>query len=404
MMYEPYSSSGPALPHGAALEWRAELIWLHVGSDAVLTLSFLSIPAALAILAVRRPDLAYRPVMVLFAVFIFLLALTHAASIWTVWTPDYRMAGLLKLATAGVALATAAALWPLLPRALSLPSIAALRRANRALIEEIDRRAEAERALQALADDLEQRVTARTDELERANRALRQFAATASHDLQAPLRHISLFAELARQDAALPEATVAYLDRIGGSAERMRRLVGDLLEYARLVNTPPRLRALDLTSAAQAAIDHWRPDIEACGASVTLERLPAAWADPALIERVFDNLVSNALKYAGPRPTVRIGGREIERGGVRLAEISVEDDGPGVPPGAAEAVFEMLTRIGPKGVEGTGVGLAFCRTIVDSHGGQIRLEAGASGGARVVFLLPAAAEALQALPEAEPAG
>ncbi|XBQ17119.1 MAG: ATP-binding protein [Oceanicaulis sp.] len=379
------------MPHGMCYLWRPDILALHVGSDAIIALSYFSIPVALLIFAKRRPDLSYRPVVLLFTAFILLCGLSHAFSIWTVWTPDYVLEGFVKAATAIASLATAAVLWPMLPRALALPSTESLKSANAALLEEIGRRADAEQALQSLARNLERRVEKRTAELERANAALRQFATTASHDLQAPLRHIGLFAELTRREAADLGPAAAHLDRIESSAARLQTLVGVLLEYARLVNTPSSVEPIDPAACARAAAASHEPEIRAAGASLAIGDIPAAEGDPVLIERVFDNLVSNALRYGGDAATIAIKG---ERRGDMVA-ITVTDDGPGVPAGKAEAIFEMLRRFaaprpGEDQDDGAGVGLAFCRTIIESHGGTIELDTAYTGGARFVFTLPAA--------------
>ncbi len=375
------------MPHGMCYLWRPDLLWLHVGSDAVTALSYFSIPVVMAVFASRRPDLAYRPVVWLFTAFIILCGMTHAFSIWTVWTPHYYAEGLLKAATAIASLATAIALWPMLPRALTLPSREDLKTKNEALELEIARRAEAETELTALTAQLERRVEQRTAELERANAALNQFATTASHDLRAPLRHIGLFAELIERDeAALSDKGRDYLGRITGSADRLQTLVTALLTYAKLVNTPPQTLPTELETVAQAAIEARRTEIEAAGAVVTLKPLPRAQAEAVLIERVFDNLIANALKYHDGRstPEITIEGREDASNAV----ITVTDNGPGVPAEQAERAFDMLTRLETNGADGAGVGLAFCRTIVESHGGTIRLDTGHQGGARFVFTLP----------------
>ncbi|MEQ8406613.1 MAG: ATP-binding protein [Oceanicaulis sp.] len=377
------------MPHGMCYLWRPDVLWLHVGSDAVIALSYFSIPVAMAVFAARRPDLAYRPVVWLFTAFIILCGLTHSVSIWTVWTPHYVFEGVLKAATAIASLATAIALWPLLPRALALPSSEDLRAKNLALQGEIARRAAAEAELKALAADLERRVDQRTGELKRANAALDQFATTASHDLQAPLRHIGLFAELlARDEDGLSEAGRDQLARISGSAGRLQTLINALLTYARLVNTPPELKTADLTAVAEAAVEARRPEIDAAGARVTVHPLPEALADPVLIERVFDNLLANALKYHDKPEPPAVTITAAQDGGQVV--VSVTDTGPGVPADYAERVFAMLSRLHSDKADGAGVGLAFCRTIVESHGGTIRLDPDYEGGARFIFTLPAA--------------
>jgi PAS domain S-box-containing protein len=137
---------GTALsPHGLCLLWRPELIWLHVGSDSIIALAYFSIPFALAVFVSRRPDVRYGWVFWSFATFIMACGMTHVMSIWTLWVPDYTLEGGVKAATAVASLSTAAALWPLLPKVLALPTPAEFRRVGRALDE-------TERQLRLLVD------------------------------------------------------------------------------------------------------------------------------------------------------------------------------------------------------------------------------------------------------------
>ncbi|MGY6274776.1 sensor domain-containing protein [Methylomonas sp. MgM2] len=114
------------MPHGACYLWQPSILWLHVVSDALIALAYYSIPFALLYFIYKRKDLAYRWVFALFGAFILLCGTTHLASIWTIWHPDYRAEGLIKLATALISLVTAALIWPLMPRLLKLPSTQAL--------------------------------------------------------------------------------------------------------------------------------------------------------------------------------------------------------------------------------------------------------------------------------------
>src|SRR3954454_12439725 len=133
-------------PHGICLLWRPELIWTHAISDAVIGLAYFSIPIALASLVSRRRDVAFTWVFWAFAFFILACGTTHFFSIWTLWFPDYGAEALIKAVTAA-SIATAIALWPLLPKALALPSPAQLRLANEGLEQRIRERDEALEAL-----------------------------------------------------------------------------------------------------------------------------------------------------------------------------------------------------------------------------------------------------------------
>jgi PAS domain S-box-containing protein len=130
-------------PHGYCLLWRPELIWLHVTSDSLIAAAYYSIPLALAVFVWLRRDLAFGWIFWLFALFILACGTTHLFEIWTLWHPDYGAQGLIKAATAAVSVVTASMLWPLLPKALALPSPATLRIANERLTGEIRERTQA---------------------------------------------------------------------------------------------------------------------------------------------------------------------------------------------------------------------------------------------------------------------
>lgn len=377
------------MPHGMCYLWEPSILWTHVVSDAVIAAAYFSIPAALAIFSTRRPDLVYRPVMWLFVAFILLCGLTHLVSIWTVWNPHYQVEGLLKAATAAVSLATAAVLWPLLPRALALPSTEQLQRSNAALQAESGRRDDAEARLMAATGQLEHRVIQRTRDLQRANAALRQFAATAAHDLQAPLRHVQIFSQLIEQEEAgrLSEDGLKYLSKVREGAARAQTLIGVLQEYAQLVNRPPQTEPIALAAAISSAVSALEDEIEASGATLDIGDLPEVEGDKVLLTQLFQNLVSNAIKYrSGVPPVIRIRGHLRDDG---LVNISITDNGIGIDPAHSAAIFEMMKRLHDQShYPGMGVGLAFCRQIVESHGGEIWLDETHLDGARFCLTLP----------------
>jgi PAS domain S-box-containing protein len=162
------------MPHGYCLMWRPSIFWLNLISDAVIALSYYSIPFILLYFVMRRRDLVFRWMFVMFGIFILGCGTTHVMGIWTLWNPDYAVDGLVKALTALVSIATAIMLWPLIPQALALPSPGQLAQANRELNREVGERRQAEAAARQLTDELEQRVHARTAEIEAANEHLRQ--------------------------------------------------------------------------------------------------------------------------------------------------------------------------------------------------------------------------------------
>lgn len=389
--HSPLSTHG-FMPHGMCYLWEPSILWTHVIADAVIAFSYFSIPAALLIFAIRRPDLIYRPVAWLFVAFIVLCGFTHLFSIWTVWNPDYQIQGMIKAATATVSFATAIVLWPLLPRALAMPSSRKLARTNDALQAEILRRDEAEAELMELAASLELRVKQRTRELERANAALRQFAATAAHDLQAPLRHITLFSQLLEQEEGgkLSDDGRSHLEKVRLGSERAQILIRVLQEYAQLVNRLPEMKPVSLNRVVKQVRLSLDEEITASGAVIETGNLPRVLGDEVLLTQLFYNLIGNSIKYRGEEPpkiTISAG-RKRDDG---LVRISIADNGIGIEPRHADTIFEMMKRLHDGSqYPGMGVGLAFCRQIVESHGGEIWLDETHLKGARFCLTLPSA--------------
>jgi PAS domain S-box-containing protein len=151
--------SADLAPHGICLLWRPELIWLHVLSDSVTALAYFSIPIALATFVSKRTDIQFGWVFWAFAVFIMACGATHVFGVWTLWYPDYAAEGAVKALTALASITTAAGVWPLLPKALALPSAEQLRHANEALVSKIAQR---DAALVALEAEKQRRIEAET--------------------------------------------------------------------------------------------------------------------------------------------------------------------------------------------------------------------------------------------------
>ena len=164
------------MPHGFCFHWSPGLLWTYVGADTVIGLSYYSIPVALWAFTRRRTDVPFSWLFLMFAAFIFACGTTHLTGVLDIWQPAYWLDASIKTITAILSLTTAVVLWPLMPRALALPTPKELERVNQNLSREITARREAEDGLQALNQLLEQRVAERTAALETANEALRNQA------------------------------------------------------------------------------------------------------------------------------------------------------------------------------------------------------------------------------------
>jgi signal transduction histidine kinase len=244
---------------------------------------------------------------------------------------------------------------------------------------DIEARKAAEAAVRRLQEGLEAQVAERTRELEIVNQELESFAYSVSHDLRAPLRHASGFAELLRRHAAagLDEKGRGYVEKIVHATHRMGRLIDDLLALS---------RTGEARREAAAAAD---------GREVVwvTPPLPAVYADPALLRLVLANLLSNALKYTRGRAPARVEVTAAEEGGEVV--VCVRDNGVGFDMQFADKLFGVFQRLhSPDAFEGTGIGLANVRQIVRRHGGRTWARGVPEQGAEFFFSLPPAPAAV----------
>jgi PAS domain S-box-containing protein len=228
-----------------------------------------------------------------------------------------------------------------------------------------------------------------TERLRRSNRELEQFASVAAHDLQEPLRKIQAFGGRlrTRSAAALDEAGADYLARILDAAGRMRRLIDDLLAFSRISTRPEPFVSLDLRTAIEDVLVDLEVRLQHTGGRVDIGELPPVLAAPSQMRQLFLNLIGNALKFRRPHvaPLVAIAGRRRRD----MAEITVRDNGIGFEPEYRERIFEVFQRLhGRQEYEGTGIGLAICRKIVERHGGSISADGRPGAGASFTFTLP----------------
>jgi PAS domain S-box-containing protein len=241
--------------------------------------------------------------------------------------------------------------------------------------------------LAVIRDDTERQLS--EAKLQQGNAALKQFSAIVSHDLQAPLRHIAMFAEMlqAHVDGTSPESA-DYVRRISASVERMMRLIRSLVAYTAVAYAEVKADAVDLNQVLADAMALLEGEIRDSGATISLVNLPRISGDADLLVHLFQNLIANALKYRSEAaPLIKIRARRTGP----LWEIAVEDNGIGIDPQYAERVFEIFKRLhrDESRYHGMGVGLALARRIVESHNGEIRLDPSYSQGTRIVLTLPA---------------
>ncbi len=360
------------MPHGHCYLWNPWLVRLHVGSDMAIGLAYVSISATLAYLVYQaRKFVPFGWMFLLFGTFIIACGGTHFMEVWTLWKPDYWTAGHLKLLTALVSVGTALALPGLIPKAVALGEEA------------------------RLSHDRKERLEKAHRELKRLDELKSQFFANISHELRTPLTLI-----LGPARRALAESSTEDERRRLATVERnaviLLKHVNDILDIAKLEagKMPPQYAAVDLSKLVRAAAANFESYAAERGMELVVDAPEPviAEADKDKVERILLNLISNAFKFTPDRGRVRCA--VVAAGG--SAVITVEDNGPGVPPELREAIFERFRQLDSGAARrfgGTGLGLAIAKEFAELHGGSISVLDAEGGGARFVAALPLKAPA-----------
>jgi signal transduction histidine kinase len=260
-----------------------------------------------------------------------------------------------------------------------------LRSAERDLRDANARLAAVNHELATTNETLERRAR----ELAHSNAELEQFASIASHDLQEPLRKVRTFTEqvAAIDSERLSERGREYLGRANRAAERMQRLIQDLLSFSRVTTQARPFAPVDLREVIRETLEDLSVEVERAGASIHVGALPTISADPLQMRQLLQNLISNALKFRrdGVTPEITVESA-VSGGSVRL---SVRDNGIGFEPRYSGRIFRVFERLhGRNAYPGTGIGLALCRKIAERHDGDIVAEGQPGVGATFTVTLP----------------
>jgi signal transduction histidine kinase len=264
---------------------------------------------------------------------------------------------------------------------------------RRGLVEQL---AEVERAQQMLEQQ--------ADDLRRSNRDLEQFAYVASHDLQEPLRKVSSFCQMLerRYKGQLDERADQYIEFAVDGAKRMQLLINDLLAFSRVGRMSDGFTEVPMDEVLADALRNLSTSVEESGAVVTSDPLPVVHGERRLLVQLLQNLIGNGIKFRGAEaPRIHVGARHE----ADCWELSVSDEGIGIEPQYAERIFVIFQRLHPKAeYEGTGIGLALCKKIVEHHAGTIWLDTEAGSGTVFRWTLPVEAPVRLPQQDEAPAG
>jgi PAS domain S-box-containing protein len=227
-----------------------------------------------------------------------------------------------------------------------------------------------------------------SDELARSNADLQQFAYTASHDLQEPIMVVAGFVKLLakRYKGKLDEKADEFIEHAIDGTERMQVLIKDLLDYSRVGSTGKSFTPTDCLSALDKAVFNLQIAIKESGAVITHDDLPTVMADSSQLARLFQNLISNAIKFHGKEaPKIHISAEQKDDEWI----FSFKDNGIGIEPKFLDQIFVMFHRLHTKKeYPGTGIGLSICKKIIERHGGRIWVESEPGKGATFFFVIP----------------
>jgi len=418
------------MPHGMCYSWNGAVLWLNVIADGLIAASFYAIPFLLFRFIRKRRDISFNWIFAAFGMFILACGATHLLGAVTVWTPVYRLEGVVKGITAVASLSTFLLLIPVMPTLISLPSPQELARANQTLAAEIAERRSAEAEVLRVNEDLEARVASRTAEqavaaqsLERALSDLRQemehrreleeqliqaqkmeamgrLAGGVAHDFNNLLTVILGYNEMLREQVKGDAMAADFSEEVLRASERASALTSQLLAFSRRQENAPQL--VDLNPTVQH-IDRMLRRI--IGEDIRVEvRLAAELSpvkvDPSQMDQVIMNLAVNA-RDAMPRG----GDLTLETANVDLTEeyaakhlgvrpgpyvmLAVSDTGTGMDAATRARIFEPFFTTKEQG-KGTGLGLSIVYGIVKQNGGEIRVYSEPGQGTVFKVYLPVA--------------
>lgn len=377
--------------------WYSYLFFvLYLVSNAFSSVTYSVMPLASLSLVRRWRKVTFHWLFFLLGLFIFTCGVTLFLEIWTLRSSASEFISGIKVLTGFASVTTALLLVPLIFQAVTLHRSAQRGRDSCALQNEIAQRRRAEDALRRAHEELEHRVHERTAmlihtnlALQQTNEELQQFAYTVAHDLQEPLRMVRNYVELLakRYQGQFDAEGEEFIRYAVDGAARAQQLVTDLLAYTRVDSPVQEMAPVDCEALLARILKDLRLAIADSGAEVTCAPLPLVHGNVTRLGQVFQNLLSNALKFSGEAPP-RIHISATQEGPHWV--FAVRDNGIGLDPTHAERIFGLFQRVHSRQqYPGSGMGLAICKKIIEQHGGRIWVESEPGKGSTFYFTLPA---------------
>lgn len=338
--------------------------WLYIVSDLMIWAAYFLIPFIIIYYSLKkRTGLKFHQAYLLFAAFIVLCGSTHFLDALMFWVPVYRFNAIVRFVTGVVSLATVFYLIKILPQAFK-------QKTNVELEKEIELREEAEK------------------KLAEANKGLEAFAYIASHDLKEPLRKIRTFSSLLHKanEEKFDDRSKELAQKINNSTQRLQTMIEDVLTLSTL-NNNAEMVSVSVEDAVNRAKEDLEVKILEKNAVVKCKPLPMVKGNPAFLSQLFTNLISNAIKFCIDQPVINIKGEQKGR----KVFIYVKDNGIGMSSEDTHNIFIPFKRLHSRmQFEGSGIGLAICKKIVDLHKGKIHAESEQGKGTTFIIELPAA--------------
>ncbi|MGE9296709.1 MAG: response regulator [Puniceicoccales bacterium] len=348
------------MPHGYCYMWDPGILWLHVIANAMIVIAYCSIPFGLFYFVRKRKDLIYKPVFVLFGMFILCCAATHAIAIVTIWLPYYQLQGVVLLITGVVSLASAVVLFRMIPEALQLPNPQELRKTKEELADEARRKADAEAASEMKS----------------------QFLANMSHEIRTPLNGLLGSVELLNSDPSLADHHQTELSIAQQSGQNLLGIINDVLDLAKIEAGKLELRKepFDIKFIVANVVDLFRSRARTKGLGLSLEWSaglpPCVIGDSTRISQIISNLVANAIKFTDQgKVEVAVHVEEIQGDEVCLS-ISVTDTGIGIAENELENIFMTFRQVEDQITNergGSGLGLAISNELARKMNGGVNV-------------------------------